>query len=69
MAGLIRREDIEAVRERARLEDVVGEHVTLKNAGVGSLKGLCPFHDERTPSFHVRPPARLLALLRLRRGR
>ena len=55
MAGLIRREDIEAVRERARLEDVVGEHVTLKNAGVGSLKGLCPFHDERTPSFHVRP--------------
>ena len=55
VAGLIRREDIEAVRERARLEDVVGEHVTLKNAGVGSLKGLCPFHDERTPSFHVRP--------------
>ena len=55
MAGLIRREDIEAVRERARIEDVVGEHVTLKNAGVGSLKGLCPFHDERTPSFHVRP--------------
>ena len=43
------------MRERARLEDVVGEHVTLKNAGVGSLKGLCPFHDERTPSFHVRP--------------
>ena len=55
VAGLIRREDIEAVRERARIEDVVGEHVTLKNAGVGSLKGLCPFHDERTPSFHVRP--------------
>ena len=43
------------MRERARLEDVVGEHVTLKSAGVGSLKGLCPFHDERTPSFHVRP--------------
>ena len=55
VAGLIRREDIEAVRERVRLEDVVGEHVTLKSAGVGSLKGLCPFHDERTPSFHVRP--------------
>ena len=55
MAGLIRREDIEAVRERARIEDIVGEHVTLKSAGVGSLKGLCPFHDERTPSFHVRP--------------
>ncbi len=34
---------------------MVGEYVTLKSAGVGSLKGLCPFHDERTPSFHVRP--------------
>lgn len=44
-----------SVRERARIEEVVGEHVTLKPAGVGSLKGLCPFHDERTPSFHVRP--------------
>ncbi|WNB84574.1 DNA primase [Cellulomonas sp. ATA003] len=55
MAGLIRREDVDAVRERARIEDVVGEHVTLKSAGVGSMKGLCPFHDERSPSFHVRP--------------
>ena len=55
MAGLIRREDVDAVRERTRIEDVVGEHVTLRSAGVGSLKGLCPFHDERTPSFHVRP--------------
>lgn len=49
------REDVEAVRERVRIEDVVGQHVTLKTAGVGSLKGLCPFHDERSPSFHVRP--------------
>ena len=55
MAGLIKREDIDAVRERAKIEDVVGEHVTLKSGGVGSLKGLCPFHDERTPSFNVRP--------------
>ena len=55
MAGLIKREDIDAVRERARIEEIVGEHVTLKTAGVGSMKGLCPFHDERTPSFHVRP--------------
>ncbi|VEG26597.1 DNA primase [Actinomyces howellii] len=55
MAGLIKREDIDAVRERARIEDVVGEHLTLKPAGVGSMKGLCPFHDERTPSFNVRP--------------
>ena len=44
-----------AVRERARIEEIVGEHVTLKPAGVGSMKGLCPFHDERSPSFHVRP--------------
>ena len=55
MAGLIRREDIAAVREATRIEDIVGEHVALRHAGVGSLKGLCPFHDERTPSFHVRP--------------
>ena len=55
MAGLIKREDIDAVRERAKIEDVVGEHVTLKSGGAGSLKGLCPFHDERTPSFNVRP--------------
>ncbi|GAA4432782.1 DNA primase [Georgenia halophila] len=55
MAGLIRRDDIAAVRERARIEEVVGAYVTLKPAGVGSMKGLCPFHDERTPSFHVRP--------------
>jgi len=55
VAGRIRREDVQAVRERAHIEDVVGEHVTLKSAGVGSMKGLCPFHDERSPSFHVRP--------------
>lgn len=55
MAGTINRDDIAAVRERAPIEDIVGQHVTLKPAGVGSLKGLCPFHDERSPSFHVRP--------------
>ncbi len=55
MAGLIRREDIDQVRERARIDEIVGEQVALRPAGVGSLKGLCPFHDERTPSFHVRP--------------
>lgn len=43
------------MRAQTHIEDVVAEHVTLKPAGVGSLKGLCPFHDERTPSFHVRP--------------
>ncbi|MCB7135439.1 DNA primase [Cellulosimicrobium marinum] len=55
MAGLIRREDVDAVRDRARIDEIVSAHVTLKPAGVGSLKGLCPFHDERSPSFHVRP--------------
>ena len=55
MAGRINDEDIALVRERAKIEDVVGEHVTLKSGGVGSLKGLCPFHDEKTPSFQVTP--------------
>ncbi len=55
MAGLIKREDIEEVRNRTRIEDIVSQHVTLRTAGAGSMKGLCPFHDERTPSFHVRP--------------
>ena len=55
MAGLIRRSDIDEVRSRVNIADIVGDFVTLKGAGVGSLKGLCPFHDERSPSFHVRP--------------
>jgi len=55
MAGRIRDEDIALVRERARIDDVVREYVTLKSAGGGSLKGLCPFHEERSPSFHVTP--------------
>jgi len=55
----IRRDDVEHIREHSRVEEVVGEYVTLKSAGVGSMKGLCPFHDERTPSFHVRPPVGL----------
>ena len=55
MAGLIRRSDIDEVRARTNIADIVGEHVALRSAGVGSMKGLCPFHDERSPSFHVRP--------------
>lgn len=55
MAGLIKREDIDKVRERTDLKEIVEEYVTLRSAGVGSFKGLCPFHDERTPSFHLRP--------------
>ncbi|GHD07764.1 DNA primase [Zhihengliuella salsuginis] len=55
MAGLIKREDIDEVRARTNIKDVVEGYVTLRSAGVGSYKGLCPFHDERSPSFHVRP--------------
>lgn len=55
MAGLIRRADIDEVRQRVNIADVVGQYVALKRAGVDSLKGLCPFHDEKSPSFHVRP--------------
>ena len=51
----IRSEDVALVRERSGIAEVVGEHVTLRNAGGGSLKGLCPFHDEKSPSFHVTP--------------
>ena len=55
MAGRIKAEDIATVKERTSIEDVVRDHVTLRPAGVGSLKGLCPFHDEKSPSFTVRP--------------
>jgi len=55
VAGLIRDEDIALVRERARVDEVVAPYVTLRNAGGGSQKGLCPFHDEKSPSFHVTP--------------
>ena len=55
MAGLINSDDIAAVKARSSIEDVVREHVTLRSAGPGSLKGLCPFHDEKTPSFNIRP--------------
>jgi DNA primase len=55
MPGKIREEDIALVRERTSIVDVISEHVTLKPAGGGNLKGLCPFHDEKTPSLSVAP--------------
>jgi DNA primase len=55
VAGRIRDEDIAMVREQAPIADVIGEYLQLRNAGGGSLKGLCPFHDEKTPSFNVTP--------------
>jgi DNA primase len=55
LAGKIRVEDIALVRERTPVADVISEHMTLKSAGGGNLKGLCPFHDEKTASFTVSP--------------
>ncbi|MED5813047.1 DNA primase [Mycolicibacterium sp. 050232] len=55
MAGRISDRDIAAIREKVRIEDVVGDYVQLRRAGADSMKGLCPFHDEKSPSFHVRP--------------
>src|ERR1700733_9048881 len=55
MAGRISDRDIAAIRERVSIEEVVGDYVQLRRAGADSLKGLCPFHDEKSPSFHVRP--------------
>jgi DNA primase len=55
MAGRIRPDDVARVRDAAGIAEVVGDHVTLRPAGGGSLKGLCPFHEERSPSFHVTP--------------
>lgn len=56
MAGRIREESIAEVREKAPIDDVVGQYVTLRRAGGASMKGLCPFHDEKTPSFNVNVP-------------
>ncbi|MDF2561719.1 MAG: primase [Microbacterium sp.] len=50
----IRQADVDEVKARTNIADIIGERVALKSAGVGSLKGLCPFHDEKSPSFHVR---------------
>ncbi|MDO4632210.1 MAG: DNA primase [Corynebacterium sp.] len=53
--GRIPDSDIQAIREQAAIEEIVGEYVQLKPSGADSLKGLSPFKDEKTPSFHVRP--------------
>lgn len=55
MAGKIKARDIEEVKTRVNIADVIGEYVSLRPASAGSLKGLCPFHDEKSPSFNVRP--------------
>uniref|UniRef100_UPI00404A6B84 DNA primase n=1 Tax=Candidatus Nanopelagicus sp. TaxID=2518620 RepID=UPI00404A6B84 len=55
MAGRIKDEDVNYVRDHSPIDEVVGDYVQLKNAGGGQKKGLCPFHDEKSPSFHVTP--------------
>ncbi|CAN2240507.1 DnaG DNA primase (bacterial type) [actinobacterium SCGC AAA044-D11] len=54
-SGRIRDEDVSHVRDNSSIDDVVGDFVQLKSAGGGQKKGLCPFHDEKSPSFHVTP--------------
>lgn len=55
MTGRIRDEDVAYVKANAPVAEIIGDYVQLKSAGGGQLKGLCPFHDEKTPSFHVTP--------------
>ncbi|GAB3110739.1 DNA primase [Streptomyces calidiresistens] len=55
MAGRINDEDVRAVREAVPIDAVVADYLQLRPAGGGNLKGLCPFHDEKSPSFHVSP--------------
>ncbi|WP_070197042.1 DNA primase, partial [Streptomyces oceani] len=55
MAGRINDEDVRAVRDAVPIDSVVSEYLQLRNAGGGNLKGLCPFHDEKSPSFTISP--------------
>ncbi|MDT4996198.1 MAG: primase [Pseudonocardiales bacterium] len=55
MPGRIKQEDIALVREKSPIGDIIGEHVQLRSAGGGNLKGLCPFHEEKSPSLSVSP--------------
>ncbi|MDX3384076.1 DNA primase [Streptomyces niveiscabiei] len=55
MAGRINDEDVKAVRDAVPIDAVVSEYLQLRSAGGGNLKGLCPFHDEKSPSFQVSP--------------
>ena len=59
MAGRIRSEDVEAVRERTDIAAIVSGYLQLKKAGRDNLTGLCPFHAEKTPSFSVSPSKQL----------
>ena len=50
----VKQSDIEALKDRVDIVELIGSYISLKPAGPGSFKGLCPFHGEKSPSFHVR---------------
>ena len=53
MAGSIPEDIIQEIKARTDIVELIGSFVQLKRSGSGSFKGLCPFHQEKTPSFHV----------------
>ena len=59
MAGRIRDDDIQAVKERTDLVQLASQYLTLKKAGADRMVGLCPFHQEKTPSFGISPSKQL----------
>ena len=59
MAGRIRDDDVQAVKERIDLVQVASQYLTLKKAGADRMVGLCPFHQEKTPSFGISPSKQL----------
>lgn len=50
----VKQSDIEQLKDRVDIVELIGSYISLKPAGPGSFKGLCPFHGEKSPSFHVR---------------
>ncbi|MCW2603505.1 MAG: primase [Pseudonocardiales bacterium] len=55
VAGRFRDEDLNEVRAKSPIADIVGDYVALKSAGGGNMKGICPFHDEKSASMNVSP--------------